>query len=143
MTTINTLYEQDFHSWLQRHVMLLKESRFAELDMDNLIEELEGMAKKDERELQSRLIILLAHLLKWQYQPTMQGNSWLSSIIEPRAQLDLLFEDIPSLKNKLPDFITKAFPKAVDIAAKETGLAVFPLQCPYTERQLLDGDFYP
>ncbi|RIZ68731.1 MAG: DUF29 domain-containing protein [Methylococcales bacterium] len=64
---IQTLYEQDFYSWIQHHVALLKNSRFNEIDTANLIEELEGMAKKDERELISRLIILIAHLLKWQY----------------------------------------------------------------------------
>ena len=64
---IQTLYEQDFYSWTQHHVALLKNSRFNEIDTANLIEELEGMAKKDERELISRLIILIAHLLKWQY----------------------------------------------------------------------------
>jgi len=71
---IKTLYEQDFYSWIQHHVALLKDSRFDEIDVDNLIEELEGMAKKDERELISRLIILIAHLLKWQYQSDMQNN---------------------------------------------------------------------
>jgi hypothetical protein len=141
--TSKSLYQQDYHSWLHHHQRLLKESRFAELDIENLIEELDAMSKKDERELLSRLIILLAHLLKWQYQPTMQSNSWLSSIVEQRAQLDLLFEDIPSLKNKLPDSLSKSYPKAVAIAVKETGLSVFPEECPYTGQQLLDGDFYP
>jgi Domain of unknown function DUF29 len=64
---IQTLYKQDFYSWIQHHVALLKDSRFNEIDTTNLIEELEGLAKKDERELISRLIILIAHLLKWQY----------------------------------------------------------------------------
>ena len=79
---IKTLYEQDFYSWIQHHVALLKDARFDEIDVDNLIEELEGMAKKDERELISRLIFLIAHLLKRQYQTDMQSNSWVSSIIE-------------------------------------------------------------
>jgi hypothetical protein len=140
---IKTLYEQDFYSWIQHHVALLKESRFDEIDADNLIEELEGMAKKDERELISRLIILIAHLLKWQYQPDMQGNSWSSSIIEQRAQILFLLEDVPSLKNKMPQSVLRAYPKAIEIAVKETQLSGFPQQCPYSEKQLLDEDFYP
>lgn len=140
---IQTLYEQDFYSWIQHHVALLKDSRFDEIDVDNLIEELEGMAKKDERELISRLIILIAHLLKWQYQPDVQGNSWSSSIIEQRAQILFLLEDVPSLRNKMPNAVHRAYPKALEIAVKETGLPVFPKQCPYSEQQLLDEDFYP
>jgi Domain of unknown function DUF29 len=140
---IKNLYEQDFYSWIQHHVALLKESRFDDIDVANLIEELEGMAKKDERELISRLIILIAHLLKWQYQPDMQGNSWSSSIIEQRAQILFLLEDVPSLKNKMPQSVLRAYPKAIEIAVRETRLSNFPQQCPYSDKQLLDEDFYP
>lgn len=140
---VKQLYQQDYPSWLQYHAMLLKESRFTELDIDNLIEELESMAKKDERELRNRMIILLAHLLKWQYQPVMRGNSWLSSIIEQRVQIEQLLDDEPGLKNKLTDAIAKAYPKAMDIATRETGLSVFPEQCPYIWQQLLDNEYYP
>jgi hypothetical protein len=140
---IKTLYEQDFYSWVQHHVALLKDSRFDEIDVDNLIEELEGMAKKDERELISRLIILIAHLLKWRYQPDMQSNSWSSSIIEQRAQVLFLLEDVPSLRNKMPDAMLRAYPKALEVAVKETGLSCFPKDCPYSEKHLLDEDFFP
>ncbi len=140
---VKQLYQQDYQNWLRHHVMLLKESRFNELDIENLIEELDSIAKRDERELRNRMIILLAHLLKWQYQPVMRGNSWLSSIIEQRVQIEQLLEDEPSLKNKVQDSVVKAYPKAVDIAVKETGIMAFPAQCPFTGGQLLDGDFYP
>jgi hypothetical protein len=140
---IKTLYEQDFYSWIQHHVDLLKDSRFDEIDVDNLIEELEGMAKKDERELISRLIILIAHLLKWHCQSDMQSNSWSSSIIEQRAQVLFLLEDVPNLRNKMPEAILRAYPKAREVAVKETGLSGFPKQCHYSEKQLLDEDFLP
>lgn len=140
---VKTLYEHDFYSWIQHHVALLKDSRFDEMDVNNLIEELEGMAKKDERELVSRLIILIAHLLKWQYQPKMQSNSWQSSIIEQRAQILFLLEDVPSLSNKISAALLRAYPKAREIAVKETGLVDLPKLCPYNEKQMLDDDFYP
>lgn len=140
---IQTLYEYDFNLWLQEHILLLKESRFSEIDAPHLIEELEDMAKTDKRELVSRLIILVAHLLKWQYQPEMQSNSWSSSIIEQRAQILFLLEDVPSLRSKISEAVLRAYPKAVDVAVKETGLSGFPKQCPYNEKQLLDEDFYP
>lgn len=143
--TIQTLYEQDFHSWIQTNVNLLKQSRFSELDVDHLIVELEDMGKKHEHELISRYIILLAHLLKWQFQPTMQCNSWLSTIVEQRAQIEYLLEFMPGLKNKIDEAMEKAWSKAVKVAIKETGLSadIFPTHCIYTQEQLMDEDFYP
>ena len=143
--SIQTLYEQDFNAWIQTHITLLKESRFSELDIYHLLEELEDMGKKHEHELISRFIILIAHLLKWQNQPTMQCNSWLSTIIEQRAQVEYLLEFMPSLINKIEDAILKAYPKAVKIAVKETGLSptIFPSSCAYSHNELLDEDFYP
>lgn len=140
---IQALYDHDFNLWIQRHILLLKEARFSEIDTTHLIEELEDMAKSDARELVSRLIILIAHLLKWQHQPEIQGNSWLSSIIEQRAQILFLLEELPSFNNKMSEAIHKAYPKAREVAVKETGLSAFPEQCPYNEKQLLDEDFYP
>jgi len=140
---VKQLYQRDYRSWLQYHTLLLKESRFTELDIENLIEELESVAKRDERELCGRMIVVIAHLLKWEYQPVMRGNSWLSSIIEQRVQIRLLLKQMPSLKGKAQDAVNEIYLEAVNIAAKETGLVTFPAQCPYTVEQLLDEDFYP
>ena len=142
---IKALYEQDFHSWIQQHILFLKENKFAEMDIHHLVEELESMAKTDKRELVNRLIILIAHLLKWQYQPTMQSKSWKASIIEQRAQIEYLLEDVPSLAPYMKDAINKAHPRAVKVAINETGLpsSVFPKTCPYTIEELLDDNYYP
>ena len=95
---IQNLYEADFNGWIQAHIALLKESRFNEMDTCHLIEELEEMAKKNKNELVNRLVILLAHLLKWQYQPAYRSNSWRFSIDEQRDQICAgLLEEFPSL----------------------------------------------
>ena len=142
---IQTLYNTDFNSWIQNHILLLKESRFSEIDTTHLIEELEDMGKSNERELVSRLIILIAHLLKWQYQPDIRSHSWNSSINEQRSQLDYLLNDIPSLKSHIANAIEKSYDRAVKLAAKETKLpaSAFPAQCLYTQAQLFDEDYYP
>jgi len=67
--TLESLYNTDFHSWIQQHILLLKAGRVNEIDNMHLIEELEDMGKSDTRELKSRLTTLIAHLLKWQFQP--------------------------------------------------------------------------
>jgi len=139
------LYEQDFQAWINQHIELLKTRQFTELDIDNLIEELDGMARRDRTELVSRLIILLAHLLKWQFQPARQSRSWEDSIAEQRVQVLEQLECSPSLQVYLSEAIAKAYPKAIKLAARETRLeaAVFPVDCPYSQADALNENFYP
>jgi len=117
----------------------------ADIDIDILIDELESMAKRDKRELTSRLMILIAHLLKWQFQPENQNGSWRGSIREQRIQLLEQLEESPSLRNNLDESVVKAYPRALALAVDETGLSSknFPPECPYTLKQLLDENFYP
>ncbi|OUD13964.1 DUF29 domain-containing protein [Thioflexithrix psekupsensis] len=153
MNDLAVSYEKDYHQWIEQHIQLLKTGQWHALDTVHLIEELEGMANRDKHELVSHLVILMAHLLRWQFQlkhlterwGEFQGNSWRASMIEQRYRVQAQLEHIPSLKNALNDSIIRAYPKAVLLAAKETGLDKnhFPIHCPYTVEQILDDDFYP
>jgi predicted nucleic acid-binding Zn-ribbon protein len=142
---IQTLYDSDFNSWIQQHIVLLKESRLNEIDTTHLIEELEDMGKSNKRELKSRLRVLIAHLLQWQHQAEQRSTSWESSIREHRKQLSFLLKDIPSLKNAIDDAVVEIYDDAVEWASDETAIPqqVFPALCPYTQKQLLDKNFYP
>ena len=139
------LYEQDLFAWTQQQVNLLTHQRWHELDVENLIDELEGMARRDRREMINRLIILIAHLLKWEFQPDHQSGSWRGSIQEQRLQLNGLLEDSPSLHQQFIESLEKAYPQAVKLASKETEMPTtkFPNECPYELAQLLDEDFLP
>jgi hypothetical protein len=139
------LYEQDLFAWTQQQVNLLTHQRWHELDVENLIDELEGMARRDRREMINRLIILIAHLLKWEFHPDHQSGSWRGSIQEQRLQLNGLLEDSPSLHQQFIESLEKAYPQAVKLASKETELPTtkFPNECPYELAQLLDEDFLP
>jgi hypothetical protein len=144
MNELKSAYENDFHHWIEQHIELLRTGRVLELDTEHLIEELEGMANRDKNALISHCKILLTHLLKWPFQQhdfTENNNI----ILEQRSEIHDLLENIPSLKNQLAMAVTKAYPKAVILAAKETGLDKnsFPVQCPYSVGQLLDDEFYP
>ena len=90
-------------------------------------------------------MILIAHLLKWQFQPEKRSNSWQNSIDEQRIQIVKQLEDSPSLKNQLSEYIQNAYPDALKLAAKETRLPlkVFPQDCSYSVLELLEDDFYP
>ena len=138
-------YDTDFHAWALHNAKLLRQGKFAELDVEHLAEELESMGKTNKRELTSRFKILLAHLLKWQYQPDYRGRSWRSSIVEQRSEISELTAENPSLKPLFDEVIADAYLKAIKFAAKETGLLVntFPQKCPYSLEQIVDDDFYP
>lgn len=77
-----TRYDQDFYAWTQEQATLLKEKRFTELDLENLVEEVESMGRSEKRELESRLSVLMAHLLQWYYQPENRSRSWHATILE-------------------------------------------------------------
>ena len=101
-------YEKDFYSWTQEQAELLKTSRFSELDIDNLIEEVESMGRSEKRELESRLTILLLHLLKWKYQEVRRGKSWQLSIDEQRIKFAETLDENPGLRPNLDETEKKA-----------------------------------
>ncbi|WP_353570958.1 DUF29 domain-containing protein [Candidatus Albibeggiatoa sp. nov. BB20] len=147
------LYEKDFYAWVYHNIELVRTKKWDEIDTDLLIEELESMAKRDRHELISHLIILIAHLLKWQFQfkqlsemwQEFKGDSWQNSIIEQRNQLERQLQMSPSLNTYFDDAVQKAYSHAVNIAVKETNLPAktFPKVCPYSIEQLLNENFYP
>ena len=153
MSELSRLYDHDYTEWAHQNAVLLKTRRFAELDIAHLLEELEDMGKSDHRELASRLRILLAHLLKWQFQyqqlsdkwREFDGRSWRATIIEQRISINILLRKKPGLKSIVIDTINDTYPEAVELATNETGLSIdtFPNICPYTKEQILNTEFYP
>jgi len=144
-TAHTTLYDADFYAWIQAQASALRAGKLGTLDVENLIEEIEDMGKRQKQELRSRLKVLFMHLLKWQYQPGLQSRSWQLTIEEQRISLaDHLLEN-PSLKAELPQACEKAYRYAVLAAAKETGLSksAFPPACPWTFEQAMNDDFWP
>lgn len=139
------LYEYDFNEWIAQQVALLKQGRVSEIDAIHLITELEEMGKSSLRESESRFIILIAHLLKWQFQPNQQSSSWRGLINEQRLQLSRLLRKVPSLERELSNTVVEVYSDALELAVDDTGLAaaVFPTTCPYSMEQLLDKTFYP
>ena len=139
------LHDLDFYAWTQQQVDLLKSGNLADVDFKHLIEEIESMGASERRELINRLAVLLAHLLKWHYQPSFRGRSWQLTIKEQRRQLQRLLKDNPSLHARLEEFVADAYVDSVLLAARETGLeeSDFPAQYPYAQEDLLNPEFYP
>jgi hypothetical protein len=140
-----TDYEQDLVLWYERQIELLRERRFDQIDVEHLIEELQGAMNKERRELGSRLEVLLMHLLKCQFQHYRVSGSWLGTFAEQRSGIADLLEASPSLRATFIHVATKKYPTAVRRAMHETRLpkSVFPVANPYSAQQLLDLDFVP
>jgi hypothetical protein len=142
---LSQLYEQDFYAWTVETANQLRSRNLNSLDIDHLLEEVEGMGVSEIAQLGSRLEVLIMHLLKWQYQPSYRGRSWNLTIKEQRIRVKKLLKKMPSLKSKLHDELQETYPIAVIRAEKETGLdrKTFPEILPYTIEQILDDNFYP
>jgi Domain of unknown function DUF29 len=134
MTYTTTLYDTDFYTWTAQTVHLLKERRFSELDLENLIEEIEDLGRSEYRALGSRLEVVLMHLLKVRYQPEMHTKSWDLTLQEQRLRIQRLLRDNPGLKPKLPQAWEDAWEPALIQAQRETGLeaTAFPQENPFT-----------
>jgi hypothetical protein len=141
----NTLYDQDFFAWANEQARLLRAGRLSEADIEHIAEEIESMGRAEKRELVNRLIVLLQHLLKWQFQPGHRGSCWEATISVQRHALERHLDDNPSLKSALPVAIEQAYRDAVIEAAGETGVPrkTFPVSCPWTFDQIMNEAFWP
>jgi hypothetical protein len=159
MSTIHknlaNLYDQDFEQWLVETANCLKNKNFEHIDLEHLIEELDDFGRANKTALESNLTILLAHLLKLLVQsdaPDTMKNSWYNSVDEHRQRVKKQLAKNSSLKAYWETALAEAYPDARKLAIKESQRAKFgvqvradadyPQQCPFSQPQLLDDDFY-
>ncbi len=158
MRTINKeelkeLYDKDFPLWVEINLELLKEKAYDLVDWENLLEEIEDMAKSDLKACISYLAVILEHLYKWDnfrhltHGREKGGMGWIKSIENARLRIDTLFEIYPSLKKKLPEEIQKAWTLAIPeiiIWARDNKIKLskkdLPKECPYTYEEAMTRD---
>jgi Hypothetical protein sll0802 len=157
--SLKELYEKDFYLWVMENLRLLKNKEYSLVDWENLLEEIEDMARRELRSLISFMAVILEHLYKWEnYRESVDmGSGWKKSILNARKELiDLLYE-IPSLKRiaQEKESLNKAWRRAVnslivwfdedenkDLAKKYFGRLPteedFRKDCPYTFEQVME-----
>lgn len=103
------------------------------------------MTRHERRAINSRLEVVIIHLLKCQYQQALKTRSWPVTINEQRRKLHYAFETSPSLRRIAPKSLQQVYNRTRREAARQTGLqaVTFPDTCPYTVEQLFDDDFFP
>jgi hypothetical protein len=140
-----SLYRRDFCAWTEEQSGALKARDLTALDWDNLAEEVESLGRREKSEIQSRLRVLLTHLLKWQFQPERRNYSWQSTIGEQRAHLFETLQASPSLRTYPSQVYAVCYQRARRDAARQAKLPVarFPKDPPFAAEDALDEDFMP
>lgn len=138
------LYETDVVAWAEEQAALLRSGQLSAIDASNIAEEIEDVGKNEQRALASRLAVLVAHLLKWQFQPDLRSKSWQSTIREQRSAIARKLRASPSLHHTLADeeWLKAVWQHAVADAATETGLD-FPDYAIWPTSRVLDPNFFP
>jgi hypothetical protein len=145
MTSAQTLYQTDLNLWLQETANLLHNGDVGQLDCQSLAEEIEDMAGSRKDALESNLIRVLRHLLKWKYQPQKRTNTWKASITEHSLRLNKALKKSPSLKPYFEQIFAECYEDARLITTQETGLdtSIFPEICPFAQADVLNSQYLP
>lgn len=146
--TTKKLYEQDFYLWIQTTVKLLSEGNLEQLDIENLIEEIDSMGRREKKELKTRLIVLIEHLLKLQYwteEKDYNARGWRNTVVEQRRQIAYSLADSPSLKSILNDVFLECYQDARNDTLRKYELPseLFPEDSPFSLLDVLNADFLP
>lgn len=146
---MSDLYDIDVAEWSEQQAALLRRRAAGELvndrdlDWTNIAEEIEDVGSRQRDQIESRLAVLLAHLLKWQFQPEARSGSWRGTIVEARNRIARVIRKNPSLRSYPAAVLAELYPDARNEAAAETGLGDLPEACPWTVGQVLDQAFWP
>ena len=150
-TGLKDLYEKDYYSWAMENARLLEEGRVSEIDLENLAGEVESLGKREFRELENRLEIVLDHLTKLHCSKSevrdRNERGWRLTLKEQRMQIEKILGDSPGLVSKLPVAREEAW-KSVsrlfsDRLSPEERARPLPPECPWTQEQTLDPEFFP
>ncbi len=138
-------YENDIVAWANEQAYLLRSGKLSAIDIEHIAEEIVDVGKSEQRELASRMAVLIAHLLKWQYQPERQSGSWQRTIKEQRKAIARRLKKTPCLNALTHDseWLEDAWGDAISIAINETGVGNFPESCPWTIENILSDTWLP
>ncbi|MEH1803950.1 MAG: DUF29 domain-containing protein [Nostoc sp.] len=137
-------WETDENLWLEQTIELLKQKQFNKLDLENLIQELISLVKRDLAKAKSLLRQIIIHILLlqyWQAEYEINSRHWIGELKTFRYELNNHLTT--NLINKLQDDLENIYQSAVDFVKVKTDLNIFLEKCPYTLVQLLDENYLP
>ena len=140
------LYEVDDYLWLQKTIDILIARDLDKLDLENLIEELKTLGKRNFNKVRSLLRQILIYLLfleYWQQEYDRNHRHWQAEVITFRY--DLVHSLTTTLFNKLNEDLENIYQVAAKLVTKKTNFPanIFPAHCPYSFDKILDGSCLP
>ncbi|NET00915.1 MAG: DUF29 domain-containing protein [Sphaerospermopsis sp. SIO1G2] len=143
-SNLKELYEIDDYLWIEATIKLLKEKKFNELDLENLIEELEDLGRERKNKIESLLRQIIIHLLLleyWSKEYEYNAAHWKAEITEFRFQIKGILTK--NLQNYLVSRFELIYENSLKYTKTKTELNTLPQKCPYSLEQLLDEDWFP
>jgi signal transduction histidine kinase len=146
--TAENLYDTDYHLWVIETVKQLENKEFEALDLQNLIEEVSDLSRREKRKLESLLTRLFEHLLKlkyWESEIRQNKGHWESEILNFRKQIKSELKASPSLKVYLREIFDECYEDGREIASKRSQipLDIFPKVAIGDLEQVLDQNWLP
>jgi hypothetical protein len=165
VTTVGR-YEQDFNAWALEQAEALRAGAncvsreggsptevaglFHALDWANLAEEIEGLARRDRRDLGSRIALIIEHLAKLQYSPAREPRAgWIATVGRSRGDVQDILRDSPSLRREVPTLIQQRGADTLRMAIRSLvdrrelpDAAMARIASGYTQEQILE-DWWP
>jgi len=143
----HALYYQDYYLWLKTTINQLRTGQLTAVDLDNIIEELESMSRREKRKIESLLIKLFEHLLKLQYWHTEREHNeghWKGEIRTFRRQINKRLEDSPSLKPYILEIFDECYSEARVEASERSQLPLdtFPVTPIGSLADILDSNWF-
>ncbi|WP_029008166.1 DUF29 domain-containing protein [Azospirillum halopraeferens] len=147
MSRSGVAYEDDFYAWTRDQAARIRragaERNNAPIDWENVAEEIESRGRSEWSEVDSRLSVLVVHLLKLLYCPELHDRClrpWRLTVREQRRRLYKRLRQSPSMRPVAAEEFADIYAEARGTAALEADadLDRFPAAAPFTLDQALD-----
>jgi hypothetical protein len=135
-------YTTDAALWAEKQADPLRRRAGNQIDCENVAEEIEDVAKRVRDQIESCLVVLCEHLLKWQFQPEQRSGSWRGSIVEARNRIARAVRNNPSLRSYPGQVLAEAYADG-RVQAEAEAVLMMPPVCPWTIHQIREHDFWP
>ena len=114
------LYASDPCAWAAAQAAAMRRRDFDAIDWANVIEEIEDVARHEQREWVSRCRNVISHLLNIHHSPDSSDvDHWRKEIEDCRGDMHDLLADNPSMRSALPEMLAKAWKRGRAIAVRK------------------------
>lgn len=141
--TDKTLYDSDYHLWIQENIHALENRDISKVDIPNLLTEIRKLENAEVRELKKLLTQVMTNLLAWSVKSSYRTPAWAELIFDLRKDINYILNVSPSFKNELSNFCKETYLNAVYIACHMCDLnkSDFPKSLQMSVFELLEYDF--